>query len=489
MEGLSSSDSESGLSESSTNTSTTSAAIRVEFCGSASLAASFNEIHKLHQMQVRHAEDLGSKLVSQEIPQGVKEMLQDTAGSMISSSSDFLNALAVHQKKWGRLLRRSARKDREVAEQLTELKRQHAALLASGGGGGGGSGERGGGFSAEAAAKGVAAGYMHTKHRESHYTSAAEESFASAAEDPSDIAKLPPSPAPGTAPVATPPGPSNLPSASQQGWEHDATAAAAQQRDRRSRTNTTPTPPQAPSTPTPTPTRTSTATAAAVAPASPPEAAMKLPPPKPGPNASYAAKLKYLTQLLLDDDNQLKPIVATSGFKDIFREVCNFMDSLGAMFGFVSSDISSKIKSLEVVAKSNPPQYSTCEGLIEYEVKNNLASKGWSGCKCIERLLRALNFTLKLLQDLIEAAPNDSAATVAVAAYQATLSKHHGWFVRKTVETAMYTLPNRDELVSKLCGPGSPKHAQDAVSFACNALVIMCKQLHVPLAKHNLLNL
>ena len=199
--------------------------------------------------------------------------------------------------------------------------------------------------------------------------------------------------------------------------------------------------------------------------------------------------MQYASLALTDDTGKLKPVVKMETFTEVFSVVCDFMDSLGAMFGFVSSDIATKLKTLDEVAKKRPSEYLTLQGMVEYEVRNNLARKGWSGCKCMERLLRALVFIVKLLQDLIEAAPDASAATVAVAAYKATLSKHHGWFVRKTVETAMYTLPNRDALVAKLCGPGAPRSAQDAVSEACAVLNKACKLLDEPLSKNDLLNL
>ena len=114
---------------------------------------------------------------------------------------------------------------------------------------------------------------------------------------------------------------------------------------------------------------------------------------------------------------------------------------------------------------------------------------GFSGVKALERLLRALEFVARLMGDLIAAPSDEAASTVSLAAYAGTLSKHHGWIVRSTVQAAMYALPSRGEAVELMCGPGSPELAQEAVVTSCKVLALVVVQTRVPLTANNLMDL
>ena len=142
---------------------------------------------------------------------------------------------------------------------------------------------------------------------------------------------------------------------------------------------------------------------------------------------------------------------------------------------------------------ADEPAYTTLHGLIKFEVKHKLTKTethgGFSGVKALERLLRAMEFVARMMQDLIAAPSDESAATVALAAYAATLSKHHGWIVRSTVQAAMYAVGSRGEVVELMCGAGSPEPAQHAIVSACGVLAKLVVDTRVPLRANDLMNL
>ena len=112
-------------------------------------------------------------------------------------------------------------------------------------------------------------------------------------------------------------------------------------------------------------------------------------------------------------------------------------------------------------------------GTIEYEIANDITiikKKPYSGSRAINRLTRALIFIVKLCEDLIVAPDDASAGKIASEAYAATLKKHHPWLVQKTVGAAMYTLPNRDKLIQKLCGEEKKPEDLEAMA-ACGSIL------------------
>lgn len=130
-----------------------------------------------------------------------------------------------------------------------------------------------------------------------------------------------------------------------------------------------------------------------------------------------------------------------------------FFHSLGTVFGFVASDVDSKIKILDSYRADENigSHYETLKSMVEYEEKENLLrdKKRPSGARTILRLHRALKFFSTFIREvsLVE----DSACTGPLAreCYKKTLAKYHTWLIQKTASVAMYALPTRDGLVEK----------------------------------------
>lgn len=61
------------------------------------------------------------------------------------------------------------------------------------------------------------------------------------------------------------------------------------------------------------------------------------------------------------------------------------------------------------------------------------------------------DFIREFLRLLGNLKPNDKTSSTCRAAYDDTLAKFHPWIIRKSANVAMYALPNRDQLLKKVC--------------------------------------
>ena len=125
----------------------------------------------------------------------------------------------------------------------------------------------------------------------------------------------------------------------------------------------------------------------------------------------------------------------------------------GTVFGFVSSDVEEKIGILRDYRKSEvSDKYESVQKMLEYEVANKLTDnkKKASGARTLLRLHRALEFISALLEKIRDTDNKAKFSTEAVAAYDATLAKHHPWLVKKGVHVAMMMLPSRPDLLKKM---------------------------------------
>jgi len=201
----------------------------------------------------------------------------------------------------------------------------------------------------------------------------------------------------------------------------------------------------------------------------------------------FLAKAKQL----VDEDGELIQPIPTKLYIEAFQVIIDFLGECGSVFGFVTSDIEAKLNALTAY-QGDSDEYATMSGTIEYEVANNLTvikKKPFSGTRAINRLTRAMIFIVKLLEDLIVAPDDASAGKIASEAYAATLKKHHAWLVQKTIGAAMYTLPNREKLIVKLCGEGKKQEDMDAMATMGIILTKLNDANNALLDSHGLLDI
>ncbi|XP_043666132.1 ceramide-1-phosphate transfer protein [Vespula pensylvanica] len=153
--------------------------------------------------------------------------------------------------------------------------------------------------------------------------------------------------------------------------------------------------------------------------------------------------------LVQDDDVDIKE------YLDAYNELYKFFQLMGSVFSFVSSDLKQKIDVLSDFLNKNDQNYTTIKTMIEYETNNKFLFKGGyiNAARTLLRLHRGLEFIREFLWQLNEISDTDKTSMCCQDAYNKTLAKHHPWVVRKAAIVAMYTMPTRELLFQKVCGP------------------------------------
>ncbi|XP_037948756.1 ceramide-1-phosphate transfer protein [Teleopsis dalmanni] len=138
-----------------------------------------------------------------------------------------------------------------------------------------------------------------------------------------------------------------------------------------------------------------------------------------------------------------------------YEEINKFFQLMGSVFGFVSSDVRSKIDILEEFRSNDgtTTNFKTIKTMIEYEINTDLLKdKNYiSGSRTLLRLHRGLEFVYEFLNRLSELEEHDKLHNCSKEVYNDTLGKHHPWMIRKGAVLAMYALPTQGELLKRVC--------------------------------------
>ncbi|CAO1305974.1 unnamed protein product [Diamesa hyperborea] len=155
------------------------------------------------------------------------------------------------------------------------------------------------------------------------------------------------------------------------------------------------------------------------------------------------------------DKNEENSDIVLDFYLLAFREILKFFHLMGSIFGFVNSDIKSKIEILEEYRTKQDvgEKFVTVQQMMEYEINTELLHKKdyVSGSRTLLRLHRGLDFIRNLLKRVGELEKNDKTSHAAGISYSETLAKYHPWVIKKAASVAMYALPKRDELLNKVC--------------------------------------
>lgn len=136
-----------------------------------------------------------------------------------------------------------------------------------------------------------------------------------------------------------------------------------------------------------------------------------------------------------------------------YRELSKFFEGLGSLFGFINSDVKSKLDILDDYRKSDDvgDNYETLNSMIEYEKDEGIIAdeKKPSGSRTLLRLHRALEFIAALFKAISTANDDASVGKMAKESYDQTLAKYHPWLIRKGASVAMLTLPKVQDIFAK----------------------------------------
>ena len=126
-----------------------------------------------------------------------------------------------------------------------------------------------------------------------------------------------------------------------------------------------------------------------------------------------------------------------------------FVSSLGTIFEWATNDLSLKLNVLKEHERLDPVNYHSIQSMITYEVESGrILSRDTpfflpsgkplpNGSRTLLRLHRALAFISAFLSEMRTAPDDASSASIAWAAYSATMARFHLWPVRYTYDIIM----------------------------------------------------
>ena len=157
---------------------------------------------------------------------------------------------------------------------------------------------------------------------------------------------------------------------------------------------------------------------------------------------------------------------------------------MGSVFGFVGADIKDKLEILHKHRQSptESKDYETIKKMMNYETasperleptRTEQTHPLPSASRTLLRLHRALEFIMLFMDGLIVANDGDPVSHIAQNAYKESLSRYHGWLIRKGAHLAMYTLPSKIQLMEKIS-----KHSYGEVEGIAKRMTLSMKPVY-----------
>jgi len=170
-----------------------------------------------------------------------------------------------------------------------------------------------------------------------------------------------------------------------------------------------------------------------------------------------------------------------------FDELYKFLNLLGTVFGWVSTDVDNKIEVLRQHRKGeHATEYENVQDMIAFEVKSNLikpkARDSSTGARNLLRLHRALEYIIAFLKGVPALDTDEKCCPLSQEAYKKTLMKHHAWVVQKAAVLAMHMLPFKRGLLEKVSGK---EFGSEEYKAAENMLPLGVKVMEEVYAKTN----
>lgn len=185
--------------------------------------------------------------------------------------------------------------------------------------------------------------------------------------------------------------------------------------------------------------------------------------------------------------------VVIEAYIEGYNELVKFLNLIGSVFSFVSSDVKSKIKVMEKHREGEDAvHYDSFKKMMKYEKDTNLYDKNGfvSGSRTMLRLHRGLDFIRLFLKRLSEADENMNTCTTCQGSYNETLANFHPWYIRKAATLAMHALPSRPDLLKKIFGTDESLTAALAVLpqtlNSCDEVYRRVEQLYTDFEFHEL---
>ncbi|KAI1309018.1 Glycolipid transfer protein [Halotydeus destructor] len=157
-------------------------------------------------------------------------------------------------------------------------------------------------------------------------------------------------------------------------------------------------------------------------------------------------------------------LVPTEQFLEASRSIVKFVEFLGAVFSPVKSDINGNIGKLSKLQSENPESFAYLNNILDFEAKGSegdqVSPVGTDALLWLKRAIEYIKIFLTLfVQDFDSKQNSSDLSSYFGFAYEATLKKHHNWFVQKIFSVCLHAAPGRSQLL-KLLSSSEPVDEQ-----------------------------
>ncbi|XP_009606301.1 glycolipid transfer protein 3 [Nicotiana tomentosiformis] len=185
------------------------------------------------------------------------------------------------------------------------------------------------------------------------------------------------------------------------------------------------------------------------------------------------------------DDHNITTI-PTLPFLSISTLVLQVLDKIGPTMTVLRQDIYQNIQRLEKIHDSDPSLYSNIVEILKKEVNEGKERKGPSCSKAVLWLTRSLDFTLALLQLLVEDLERNMEQAVQES-YTKTLKPWHGWISSAAFKVALKLVPDSKGLITILMGKNkSNDDFKKEMRTLISLLAPLLKEIHNVLGAYGL---
>jgi len=199
---------------------------------------------------------------------------------------------------------------------------------------------------------------------------------------------------------------------------------------------------------------------------------------------------EHLKKCIREGDHE----VDMDEYINLFQQLYRFFCMLGTVFGFIGSDVKTKIEILQSYRDGdNRTHYETVEKMVEFEKSTEYihSNKESSGSRTFLRLHRSLIFVSKFLSKMESIGDQEGISRVCKDAYAQTLAKFHPWLIQKGAGLAMLGLPTKKDLIAKVCANGQVENDEVApimsdVIRLTNDIYDQCEKIYTEHDLHGL---
>ncbi|XP_031116916.1 glycolipid transfer protein 3-like [Ipomoea triloba] len=160
--------------------------------------------------------------------------------------------------------------------------------------------------------------------------------------------------------------------------------------------------------------------------------------------------LSMVVKFKADDHSRSTAHIATKPFLCVCRNLLlHVLDKIGSSMTVLRQDIHQNIQILEKLHDSDPSVHSNMVEILKKEAIEGIAKKGSSCSKAFVWLTRSLDFSLALLQQLVEDFEKNMERAVEES-YTITLKPWHGWISKAAYKVALKLVPDTRSLITIL---------------------------------------